>query len=165
MAEKIKIRPAGIADLSVISALYRVLMSEMSALQPEIWRPREMSRSFICEMMMGERSKILLAEDEQRHIVGFAVVQDRDTLPLGNTKKRFCLLLDIVVAPARRGEGIGSALISASERWAVERGLGWIELNVLEENKDAYRLYESLGMTPAQHTMRKMLNASAHPPM
>ena len=151
------IRPALLRDIGVIAALYRVLFAEIAALQPELWRPAEMSRSFLAELIVGERSAILLAEEEGQ-VTGFAVVQDRDTPPLSCVRKnRFCYLMDMVVAPSRRGRGLGRALLESAECWARERNLKWIELNVLEENKGAYRLYERVGLLPAQHTMRKML--------
>ena len=47
--------------------------------------------------------------------------------------------------PERRGEGIGSALTSAAEREASERGHGQIGLTVSVANIRARRLYERLG--------------------
>ena len=152
------IRRAEVSDLSAIAALYRVLFADMAALQPRVWRPSEMSRSFILELIAGQRSSVLVAE-RGGEIVGFAVVQDRDTPPLGCIiKNRFCFLLDIVVAPALRGQGLGRALVSAAEEWAKERGLAWLELNVLSENIAAIKLYEHMGMGAAQLTMRKMFD-------
>jgi len=152
-----RIRPAVVDDISAIAALYRILFAEMAALQPNIWRPSEMSRSFLLEFIEGERSSILLAE-EDGEIAGFAVAQDRDTPPFNCViQNRYCYLMDMAVAPARRGRGLGRALLGAAESWARGRGLKWLELNVLEENKAAYKLYEQAGLAPAQHLMRKML--------
>ena len=143
--------------MPAIHALYKILFAEMSALQPAVWRPAEMPRSFIAELVAGARSRILLVEEEGQ-IAGFAVVQDRDTPPLNCViPNRFCFLLDIVVQPSQRGRGLGRMLLDAAEKWAAERGLHWIELNVLAENQGAIKLYEQMGMHPAQHTMRKML--------
>ena len=116
-----------------------------------------MPRSFIAELIAGERSSILLIEEEGE-TAGFAVVQDRDTPQLNCLyKNRFCYLLDIVVAPPRRGNGLGKALLAAAQEWATERNLSWIELNVLAENQGAIKLYQEIGMQQASHTMRKML--------
>lgn len=52
---------------------------------------------------------------------------------------------DAFVLPERRGEGIGSALTSAAEREASERGHGQIGLTVSVANIRARRLYERLG--------------------
>lgn len=157
MSQAASIRVATIRDVGVIHALYKILFAEMSALQPAVWRPAEMPRGFIGELITGQRSNILLVE-EAGEVAGFAVVQDRDTPPLGCViKNRFCFLLDIVVAPPRRGRGLGRALLKAAEGWAVERNLSWIELNVLYENAGAIKLYRQMGMHCAQQTMRKML--------
>ena len=152
------IRPAVIEDMSAIAALYRVLFAEMAALQPAVWRPSEMPRSFILELITGARSSVLLVEEAGK-VAGFAVVQDRDTPQLSCLiSNRYCYLMDMVVEPSCRGRGLGRALLRAAERWARERELKWMELNVLEENKGAYNLYEEMGLSPAQHTMRKMLD-------
>ncbi|MCL2580128.1 MAG: GNAT family N-acetyltransferase [Oscillospiraceae bacterium] len=156
MNEEASVRVAVISDIPAIHALYKILFAEMSQLQPGVWRPAEMPRSFIAELVAGERSNILLIE-EGGEIAGFAVVQDRDTPPLNCLhKNRFCYLLDFVVQPNRRGKGLGKALLAAAEAWAHERNLKWLELNVLAENTGAIKLYEKTGMKPSGYTMRKM---------
>jgi GNAT superfamily N-acetyltransferase len=51
---------------------------------------------------------------------------------------------DMYVLPARRGQGIGAALIEAAERLAVEREHERMSLSVSEAG-EARRLYERLG--------------------
>jgi GNAT superfamily N-acetyltransferase len=55
---------------------------------------------------------------------------------------------DVVVAPAARGKGVGTALIAAGERWARERGYRLLTLNVFLDNEGARALYEELGFRP-----------------
>jgi len=52
---------------------------------------------------------------------------------------------DVIVDEARRGRGIGTALMAAAEDFAVERGVELIELEVEQTNPDARRLYERIG--------------------
>ena len=47
--------------------------------------------------------------------------------------------------PAARGQGVGSALLSALARIAVERHYGRFEWSVLDWNEPAIRLYRALG--------------------
>ena len=54
-------------------------------------------------------------------------------------------LEDIYVRPPFRGCGLGTALITAVARIAVERGCGRYEWSVLEWNTPAIRFYKSLG--------------------
>ena len=54
-------------------------------------------------------------------------------------------LEDLFVRPAARGGGVGSALLSALARIAMERNYGRFEWSVLDWNEPAIRLYQSLG--------------------
>lgn len=52
----------------------------------------------------------------------------------------------LAVAPERRREGLGRALMAAAEAWLRERGAPKIQLMVREDNEAALGFYESLGM-------------------
>ena len=54
-------------------------------------------------------------------------------------------LEDLFVRPAARGGGVGSALLAALARIAVERDYGRVEWSVLDWNEPAIRLYQALG--------------------
>jgi len=54
-------------------------------------------------------------------------------------------LEDLFVRPAARGGGVGSALLSALARIAMQRHYGRFEWSVLDWNAPAIRLYQSLG--------------------
>jgi len=55
------------------------------------------------------------------------------------------LLWDIRVAPEARGRGIGSALVAEVERWSVERGAAWLEVETQDVNLPACRFYQRHG--------------------
>ncbi|HVE91466.1 MAG TPA: GNAT family N-acetyltransferase [Actinomycetota bacterium] len=48
----------------------------------------------------------------------------------------------LVVTAARRGRGIGRALLDAAEAWAGERGSGLVWLASSQRRQDAHRFYE-----------------------
>jgi GNAT superfamily N-acetyltransferase len=54
-------------------------------------------------------------------------------------------LEDLFVRPVARGQGVGSALLSALARIAVQRNYGRFEWSVLDWNEPAIRLYHSIG--------------------
>jgi len=58
-------------------------------------------------------------------------------------------LHDLCVLDSHRGQGIGRALLLAVEQAAVEKACAKVTLEVLEHNRPARSLYESLGFTPA----------------
>jgi ribosomal protein S18 acetylase RimI-like enzyme len=58
-----------------------------------------------------------------------------------------CYLAELYVTPARRGQGLGRALMEAALREARMRGAGTMDIGVDEPDLAARRLYESLGFT------------------
>jgi ribosomal protein S18 acetylase RimI-like enzyme len=56
-------------------------------------------------------------------------------------------LEELYVAPERRGEGLGRALLEAAIELARERGAVNIDLNTSEDDTAALALYESAGFT------------------
>ncbi len=57
-------------------------------------------------------------------------------------------LEDLFVDPAHRGQGVGTSLLGALARIAVQRNYGRVEWSVLDWNERAIRLYTSLGTQP-----------------
>jgi GNAT superfamily N-acetyltransferase len=57
------------------------------------------------------------------------------------------LLDELYVAPDRRGQGLGTALLKAAENLVRERGGELLEINVDSEDHDARRFYERHGYT------------------
>jgi ribosomal protein S18 acetylase RimI-like enzyme len=58
-----------------------------------------------------------------------------------------CYLAELYVAPARRGRGLGRALMEAALREARARGADTMDIGVDEPDLAARRLYESLGFS------------------
>jgi len=58
-----------------------------------------------------------------------------------------CYLAELYVTPARRGQGLGRALMEAALREARKRGADTMDIGVDEPDLAARYLYESLGFT------------------
>jgi GNAT superfamily N-acetyltransferase len=58
-----------------------------------------------------------------------------------------CYLAELYITPARRGQGLGRALMEAVIRAARDRGADTMDIGVDEPDLAACRLYESLGFT------------------
>jgi ribosomal protein S18 acetylase RimI-like enzyme len=56
-----------------------------------------------------------------------------------------CYLAELYVAPAKRGEGLGRALMDAAIELAREKGADYMDLGTAEDDVAARGLYESLG--------------------
>lgn len=87
-----------------------------------------------------------------------ALIAERDGQPAGfalffGTYSTFrgqpgMYLEDIYVREEQRGKGVGTALLAAVARLAVERGCGRMEWSVLDWNKPAVEFYSSHGARP-----------------
>ena len=58
-----------------------------------------------------------------------------------------CYLAELYVTPAKRGQGLGRALMEAALREALMRGADTMDIGVDEPDLAARNLYESLGFT------------------
>lgn len=58
-----------------------------------------------------------------------------------------CYLAELYVSPARRGQGLGRALMEAALREARDRGADTMDIGVDEPDRVARHLYESLGFS------------------
>jgi len=138
-------------------ALYPDFFLIHEALQPQFFRSAQQDSSFLEKTVVGEDSDLLVAV-ESDEILGFALLQTRETPPFGCFVDHRCAyLLDLCVAPEHRRQGIGAALIAAAEQWAKERALAYLELDVLTNNERALGVYERSGFSPVRQCMRKML--------
>ena len=155
---KITIRPAVMQDLPDILALYGALDRELVALQPDFFCAAPRSEQETAAALADTNAEFLLAVQDGI-TVGFALVEYAGWTPAFSCvlPHRYARLSDIVVLPDLRGQGIGSALLGAAKRWARDRRLEYLELNVLAQNTAAMALYESHDFVDATHTMRCML--------
>jgi len=59
-----------------------------------------------------------------------------------------CWLISMWVAPRARGKGVGRALVDEVTRWARSARCERVLLDVVEDNRPAIALYETLGFRP-----------------
>ncbi|HKU59164.1 MAG TPA: GNAT family N-acetyltransferase [Gaiellaceae bacterium] len=119
--------------------LARELCDEFNAEVPDKpWRVDDTAES------LDHTDLVLLADD-----VGVAVATSQGP--------RMWFLDVVYVRPPARGQGIGVELIREIARHAQEAGAEMVELDVLETNSGARRLYDRLGF----HTVERSLAAPA----
>lgn len=154
----IKLRTAGAADLPAILTLYRALDETLVALQPEFFCAAPRDEAMYARLLANPDHAFLLAEADGV-TVGFVLVRNAGWTPEFSSllPHRYAELCDLVVAPLWRGQGVGSLLVGAAKRWARDRRLEYLELNVLAQNDGAIALYESHDFVEASRTMRCML--------
>jgi len=95
----------------------------------------------IRQLLDGGDTVVLLAGDGPD---GLAVLRLRAAIWSAGLE---CYLAELYVTPARRGQGLGRALMDAALREARDRGADTMDIGVDEPDLPARRLYESLGFT------------------
>ena len=119
-----RIREMGPSDLDGVMAI------------EEVSFPTPWSRGMFLEDFPRDFSDTLVAAGTDDEVLGYAVCW---------TIAGESHLLNIAVHPARRGKGIGRALLSECIRRAARAGASLIFLEVRAGNEAAERLYRSMG--------------------
>lgn len=148
-----RIEPAGHADIARLCELLHLLFAQEAEFHPDTAAQAEGLRRILSDPAVG---CILAARDGER-IVGMVNLLFTVSTALGAP---VALLEDVVVAPERRGQGIGGALIEAAVAAARARGCRRVTLLTDGTNRDAQRLYARHGfVASAMLPMRRLLPA------
>lgn len=139
--ENLEIRPATLADMSVLLALIKEL-AEYERLSDQVIATEES----LARVLFGEgASAEAVLAIYQGKPVGYALFFHNCSTFLG---RRGMYLEDVYVSPSCRGKGIGKSLLMHVAQLAVERGCGRFEWSVLDWNEPAINFYRSLGAAP-----------------
>lgn len=90
---------------------------------------------------------ILVARSNDALVGGAVIARNVPGLEMLEGRTDLAALWDIRVAPALRGQGIGSKLFRAAEAWALARGALWLKIETQNINVPACRFYERHGCT------------------
>ena len=131
------VRLANRDDAAAIGQLLYAFNREFDDPTPEPGELAERMR----QLLDGGDTLVLLAGDGPD---GLAVLRLRAAIWSTGLE---CYLAELYVAPARRGQGLGRALMEAALREARARGADTMDIGVDEPDLAARRLYESLGFT------------------
>jgi ribosomal protein S18 acetylase RimI-like enzyme len=131
------VRVADRGDADVIGRLLHDFNREFDEPTPEPAALAERLR----QLISGGDTLVLLAGDRPD---GLAVLRLRAAIWSSGLE---CYLAELYVVPARRGRGLGRALMEAALREARARGADTMDIGVDEPDLAARRLYESLGFT------------------
>jgi len=85
------------------------------------------------------------AYDGHTRVGGAIVIMRSPEIDLLEGRDDLAVLWDIRVAPHVRGKGVGTALLSAVERWAANNGAVQLKVETQDVNPAACRFYERHG--------------------
>jgi ribosomal protein S18 acetylase RimI-like enzyme len=141
----VRIRAAGLDDLPSILALF----SELDRHQAD-WRVfssregfREDMRAYYKAALHDPDALLVVAETEDGVVVGMAL--SRVHRPSSFSDELAVELSSAVVSAARRGEGIGRALVAEIGRFARATGVERVTLKTFSRNEVALRFWQSFG--------------------
>jgi GNAT superfamily N-acetyltransferase len=129
------VRCANIDDAGAIARLLHDFNREFDEPTPAV----EALAQRIAHLLHGADTVILLVGDAPD---GVAVLRFRDSIWSSGLE---CYLAELYVIPARRGKGLGRALMEAALQEARDHGADSMEIGVDEPDHVARHLYESLG--------------------
>jgi ribosomal protein S18 acetylase RimI-like enzyme len=131
------IRHADPADAAAIARLLHDFNAEFDAPSPPVE-----TLATRCEELLHDGAMTVLLAGEPP--VGLALLRLR---PSPWTDGEEAYLQELYVVPARRGEGLGRALVEATIETARAAGARSLDLNTGETDVGARALYEKLGFT------------------
>jgi ribosomal protein S18 acetylase RimI-like enzyme len=131
------VRRADAADAAAVGRLLHDFNTEFEDVTPGPERLAECVR----ELMAGGETIVLLAGAGPD---GVAVLRLRPSIW---TSALECYLAELYVAPERRGEGLGRALMELAIEEARRAGADHMDLGTSEDDVAARGLYESVGFT------------------
>lgn len=106
----------------------RLLEAELREGEP---LPAEFVQALARAVQAGEADVISAREPGSGETVGAALVYYRLNLASG---RRFASFEELHVAPERQGRGVGRALLAEVERRCSERGISYVEAQIIAES-------------------------------
>lgn len=134
---KAMVRRGDAADVEAIGRLLHDFNSEFDEPTPGARRLTERVRELLAD---GEITVLLAGAGPD----GIAVLRFRPDIW---TRALECYLAELYVVPARRGEGLGRALMEAAVELARAEGAEYMDLATGEDDTAARGLYESVGFS------------------
>jgi len=100
------------------------------------------------------------SDEEDEKIIGYILIEKREA-PYEKyeclKEDRFAYIEEFIILPEYRFKGYGKELMEEAQKWAKERELTSLELNVLNNNYSARAFYEKCGFEEYQIKMRKKI--------
>jgi len=131
------VRRADVEDASIVAQLLYIFNREFDEPTPPV---AELTGRITHLLEVGDTVVLLVGDGPD----GLAVLRFRDAIW---SSGRECYLAELYVTPARRGNGLGRALMRAALREARDRGADTMDIGVDKPDLAARHLYESLGFS------------------
>ena len=132
-------------------------VAEIVRLSLELGYPTtvEQTRKTLKVMLSSPNYLAIVASTQAEQLIGWAVAERRISLESGESVE----LTGLIVSHAARLTGVGRALVSATENWAIQNGFSAIRVRSNIARSESHPFYERLGFERAktQHVYKKPL--------
>ncbi len=136
------IRPATRSDIPAMTQLLRQLF----AIEADFDFSAERQQRGLELLLAAPMAMVMVAEEDGK-VVGMATAQAVISTAEGGPS---LLIEDLVVAPTRQGEGIGTALLTTLAEWGAGRGADRMQLLADRTNAPALHFYRHKGWRETQ---------------
>jgi ribosomal protein S18 acetylase RimI-like enzyme len=157
----VTVRRATLADMPMVGRLGALLVREHHDFDPERFiaatSQTEHGYGEYLATQLDEPDVVILVAEEHGAVLGYtyAGIEGRDYMALRGPAGA---LYDIVVDPARRGEGIGRKLLETSIAALSGRGVPLVVLSTAERNEPAQRLFARAGFRRTMIEMSRKID-------
>jgi diamine N-acetyltransferase len=142
---EVVIRRAEQSDYQALAELYREVHNFHAEIRPDIYR---LNASVLSEQDFHQKiasgSETFLVAEVCGQITGFAHVMFKERPPLFSVLKSADITA-LAVTQCMRSQGIGKALLVATETWASAKGAAYLTIGANAFNPRAQLLYENSG--------------------
>ena len=143
------VRRAGRRDLDAIQTLWQQLREQQGKddlrLQPTAFAAQQAREHH--EVVLADRRTAFFVAEDQGEVIAFLHAQIDPNDP-AYAPERFGTIVDLFVASACRGRGIGSQLLEFCKDWFRASNLGEYRLATPAGSVAAQRFFEQRGATP-----------------
>ncbi len=154
MSDAVVFREARPDDLATLVAIFAA--DELGG-HPDTTDPAAVPlyEAALAEILASGRDRLIVGEIDGRPVATGQIAILRS---LPHRGRRHALIEAVQVAPDRRGEGIGAALIARLIEIARDEGAGVVELTSNLRRVDAHRFYERLGFAKSHFGFKLALD-------
>ncbi|MEY9871443.1 GNAT superfamily N-acetyltransferase [Streptacidiphilus sp. MAP12-33] len=168
--QTVVVRPAEVRDIPALVRLRLANAEQHIALAPGTYRMPDaeaVRRHFEARLSagQGEAAEALISVAElDAEVVGMAELVLLPEPPEHQILvPRAAAEIHTVVLEGRRGRGVGSALVRATERLAAERGVVQLYAGIFAANTDGIGFYSACGFGPRGVVLSKALGGQPRP--
>lgn len=134
-----EIRTATTDDIPALAELLHQLFAIETDFTPDY--PKQAQG---LDLLLKQPSAIIFVAEEDGQVIGMCTIQVIISTAMG---MEVGAVEDVIVDVDHRGRGIGSALMTTAEQWAMQNKLGRLQLRADKTNGQALCFYRQQGWT------------------